>query len=167
MGTYARLVHRLADRHPATVRVGHHVYAYWLLAALIGPAAYIDPFLGTLMLAAWLIWTVCVSAHLGAMCVACAARIPLDPVATVERDRWWLYRVHHLGFLWFGLGLNVVLTYVYPPAAWVAFATVMLTVVVSMSKHGRVEPWCPECHNGDGDHPAIVTPEPVHPSARS
>lgn len=135
------------------------------VAALLGLA------LGFLTLALAVLWSIAVHAHFGRMCEQCAADVPSDPQAAIERRRWVLRATHRIfdssrALLLFSaawIGSWFATTYLIAPIVGdITWAAGMLVLPVLAALHNPLQPWCPQCRWGDGgDEEVAPDPAPV------
>lgn len=108
--------------------------------------------------------------HQGRLCERCMASFPLDAANAAERSRLAM-RVAHLmverpKWHWY-LGMTVIVSVTVWAAAsvsvWVApvVGTVLVSMMLALRQHSRLQPWCPYCGKGGGggdEEESPVTP---------
>lgn len=154
-----------------------HYEAFFLLAAvsvsiaadaLGNPAALTWP--GTAFWTAWLVTIMAdLQCHRWQLCERCISHAPaLNPQAAVDRWRRALWLSHRQRLLMGLMATSVALIFIsatgHQPwhyAIDVLALVILAGVTVTRYEHGRLQPWCPYCHWGDGggEEVAPVAPE--------
>lgn len=95
----------------------------------------------------------------GPMCPRCAAEMPVDPEAMLERRQWWL-RLHHLlsrtlpsTTILVGMCVATVALSLVTENRWWITADFVYAIVwaQAFNVHRTLRPWCPWCRS-EGRH---------------
>ena len=101
------------------------------------------------------------------LCEHCMASMPLNATAQASRYRT-RFDVAHLGqrrgliigYLALLIGSNFIPGLV-GEIIWTLMQLTMVSLVLSYSTHRRLQPWCPYCSGGGGEHEDVDAPEPL------
>lgn len=131
------------------------------------PAGYV---IGFIVLLAVMATMLAELRHSRSLCERCAAKTPLDPQTTVQRRARWLRLFHFVNSVPMLTALIVlyVAGILLLPSnfdTYLAQAPLYLFWAVGAAAnliHRPLEPWCPQCHWGDGgDEEEVPAPPPV------
>lgn len=171
---------------PASSRWGHHGTAF-LVTSIAGVIALgLDPqplsprvavLASILILAFVLITWSALRRHDRRLCELCATAMPLNVAEVAARHRLRFAVVHSatvkpvvLSYLAVLLGSDILLMRGSFPerVAWALVQSSMVYLVLAYSSHRRFQPWCPQCHGGQGERDRIhdAGPSPLDQRSR-
>jgi hypothetical protein len=106
------------------------------------------------------------------LCEICMISMPLNMAEVAARYRLRFAVVHAvviksivISYLVVLIGSDLVLLHgtLMERVVWAAIQSTMVYLVLAYSSHRRFQPWCPQCHGGDGerDRSADRGPAPI------
>jgi hypothetical protein len=94
------------------------------------------------------------------LCELCAAAMPLNMAEVAARYRLRFAVVHSavakfavISYLAVLVGSDVILLHgsLSERIVWAGIQSTMIYLVLAYSSHRRFQPWCPQCHGGQGE----------------